>query len=85
VPKGNIIIARKVLKDAPDWSKSEKKLRKLTVAAEGTIEDSSAEMHADFANMYIGGGALEGVKILFFQLAYIQLEGKSSRRNFICY
>jgi len=31
-----------------------------TQLAQGTIEDSQAELHADFANKYIGGGVLTG-------------------------
>jgi poly(ADP-ribose) glycohydrolase len=61
VPKNNIVIERRVLTDIPDWSKSDKKITKMTVSAEGTIEDSPATMHGDFANAFIGGGALEGV------------------------
>ena len=64
MPKGNVTIERKVLKKGPNWASSDKKIKPVTVSHEGTIEDSPAEMHADFANMYIGGGALEGVCVI---------------------
>ena len=43
------------------WNLSKKLIRNVTVNSEGTIEDSDAELHADFANEYIGGGVLHGV------------------------
>ncbi len=52
VPKGKIIVERKTLfdSDIPDWENSTKKLSKMVVSSEGTIEDSPAQFHADFAN-----------------------------------
>jgi hypothetical protein len=55
VPQGKLIVHRQVLKKAVDWKNSTKKIRKCVVSAKGTIEDSDAELHADFANEYIGG------------------------------
>jgi len=55
-----IIVHRQVLKKTVDWKNSTKKIRKCIVSAKGTIEDSDAELHADFANEYIGGGVLHG-------------------------
>jgi len=60
IPKGNLIVHRQVLKNPLDWNSSTKKLRKCSISAQGSIEDSDAELHADFANEFIGGGVLNG-------------------------
>jgi poly(ADP-ribose) glycohydrolase len=60
VPKGNIIVERRVLTTNPNFATSEKKISPTKAFTDGTIEDSDADWHADFANEYIGGGALIG-------------------------
>jgi len=62
MPQGNIIVHRQVLKNEHDWNSSEKKIgeKSIVASAIGGIENSQAELHADFANQYIGGGALHG-------------------------
>jgi len=64
MPKGNIIIHRKALiKEAiPKFEYSEKKLCKITIDPDGKIEEAPPDVtfHVDFANKYIGGGALTG-------------------------
>ncbi|XP_064649413.1 poly(ADP-ribose) glycohydrolase-like [Lineus longissimus] len=58
-PEGIVTFTRKVLRDAPKWSASVRKLTRLYVSAHGTIEGNGTGMlQADFANKYIGGGAL---------------------------
>eukprot|EP01113_Clastostelium_recurvatum_P028760 TRINITY_DN3473_c0_g1_i4.p1 TRINITY_DN3473_c0_g1~~TRINITY_DN3473_c0_g1_i4.p1 ORF type:complete len:551 (-),score=124.31 TRINITY_DN3473_c0_g1_i4:9-1466(-) len=55
-----IVFERHVLPQGIDWRKSERVVTPATVHLEGTIEDSDAQIHADFANQYLGGGVLSG-------------------------
>ena len=41
------------------WEESEKPLCKVVIA-DGSLEDSSADVHAEFANAFIGGGVMTG-------------------------
>eukprot|EP01122_Echinamoeba_exundans_P000608 TRINITY_DN10533_c0_g1_i1.p1 TRINITY_DN10533_c0_g1~~TRINITY_DN10533_c0_g1_i1.p1 ORF type:complete len:473 (+),score=82.03 TRINITY_DN10533_c0_g1_i1:356-1774(+) len=59
-PKGNITFVRRVLQEKVDWNASNTPLRGVEVHAEGIIEDADGALHADFANQFLGGGALEG-------------------------
>jgi poly(ADP-ribose) glycohydrolase len=59
-PKGNITFIRKVLQEKIDWNACNTPLRGVQVHAEGIIEDADGALHADFANQFLGGGALEG-------------------------
>ncbi|KAL3642199.1 hypothetical protein CASFOL_013014 [Castilleja foliolosa] len=65
MPKGNVSFERKVLtlRNNPEddfWSKSNVSLCRFEVHTSGSIEDQSGEeaLEVDFANKYIGGGAL---------------------------
>ena len=64
MPEGYLTVKRKVLRQekVPKFSSSQNPIAECNVIANGTIEDSSAIYHADFANEYIGGGALQGKK-----------------------
>jgi hypothetical protein len=66
VPDGKVTFRRQVLKyeEIPDWENSTKPICPIQVFDKGTIEDSTAHLHGDFANEYIGGGVLSGVSIL---------------------
>jgi len=45
-----------------DWRKNDRELSPVLVE-EGAIEDSEGHIQADFANEYLGGGALEGGQV----------------------
>jgi hypothetical protein len=60
MPRGDLTVRRLVLDKPVDWLTSSNTLSTITVLSEGTIEDSSASFHVDFANEYIGGGVLTG-------------------------
>eukprot|EP01125_Pyxidicula_operculata_P016315 TRINITY_DN5598_c0_g1_i1.p1 TRINITY_DN5598_c0_g1~~TRINITY_DN5598_c0_g1_i1.p1 ORF type:complete len:470 (-),score=61.03 TRINITY_DN5598_c0_g1_i1:36-1445(-) len=60
MPTGNIIITRKELIDIPDYSNMDKPLCEVEISPK-PIEDHFDHLyHGDFANEYIGGGALSG-------------------------
>jgi len=59
MPQGQLIIRRRTLVDPPNWASSERTLSKVLLC-QGRLETSSAALHVDFANMYIGGGVLHG-------------------------
>uniref|UniRef100_A0A6B2L5L4 poly(ADP-ribose) glycohydrolase n=1 Tax=Arcella intermedia TaxID=1963864 RepID=A0A6B2L5L4_9EUKA len=62
VPEGSLTIERRGFERGnPPWAwpHSATPLCKVEFAPEGTIETSPAEVHADFANKFIGGGCLE--------------------------
>jgi poly(ADP-ribose) glycohydrolase len=59
VPTGQITFGRQTCKEYPDWSKSVKPIKNLTVDSKKVIEDAHGALQADFANKYIGGGTLE--------------------------
>jgi poly(ADP-ribose) glycohydrolase len=65
IPKGNLIIHRQVLTKEmkPKWELSNKPIKKIIIESQGKIEDSSALLHVDFANQYIGGGVLNGGRV----------------------
>ncbi|CAL1528687.1 unnamed protein product [Lymnaea stagnalis] len=61
MPVGTLTYTRQYLfdKDIPNWKENRSYLNKLTVFENGTIEDNGENMlQADFANKYVGGGAL---------------------------
>ncbi|XP_054155581.1 LOW QUALITY PROTEIN: poly(ADP-ribose) glycohydrolase-like [Oppia nitens] len=61
MPTGVVSFERRYLQynDLPDWSESEKTIRKLVPMTEGLIEtEGSGFMQIDFANKNIGGGVL---------------------------
>jgi len=62
MPQGEITITRQSLGMAslPKWEHSQTPITNMKVDADGTIEDSPAKFHVDFANEYIGGGVLHG-------------------------
>ncbi|XP_033644445.1 poly(ADP-ribose) glycohydrolase-like isoform X1 [Asterias rubens] len=59
VPAGTVSFTRKALDTMPRWEKSSNTLTKVHGNVTGMIEDEGEGMlQMDFANMYIGGGAL---------------------------
>lgn len=59
VPTGCVTICRRALTDLPRWDRSTATLCKLHMAFDGTIErEGHGMLQMDFANKYIGGGAL---------------------------
>ncbi|XP_035394350.1 poly(ADP-ribose) glycohydrolase isoform X1 [Cygnus atratus] len=56
-PTGLVTFTRQSLQEFPDWERSQKKLSKLHVTYEGTIEGNGQGMlQVDFANRFVGGG-----------------------------
>nr|XP_006112458.2 poly(ADP-ribose) glycohydrolase isoform X1 [Pelodiscus sinensis] len=56
-PTGLVTFTRQCLQDLPDWERSHKKLTRLYVTYEGTIESNGRGMlQVDFANRFVGGG-----------------------------
>ncbi|XP_044880925.1 poly(ADP-ribose) glycohydrolase isoform X3 [Mauremys mutica] len=56
-PTGLVTFTRQSLQDLPDWERSHKKLTRLYVTYEGTIESNGRGMlQVDFANRFVGGG-----------------------------
>ncbi|KAG6935551.1 poly(ADP-ribose) glycohydrolase [Chelydra serpentina] len=56
-PTGLVTFTRQSLQDLPDWERSHKKLTRLHVTYEGTIESNGRGMlQVDFANRFVGGG-----------------------------
>lgn len=56
-PTGLVTFTRQCIDRFPDWAESTKKLRKLHITCEGTIEGNGHGMlQVDFANRYVGGG-----------------------------
>ncbi|XP_074089242.1 poly(ADP-ribose) glycohydrolase [Macrotis lagotis] len=56
-PTGLVTFTRQSLQDFPDWERCEKKLTRLHVTYEGTIEGNGQGMlQVDFANRFVGGG-----------------------------
>eukprot|EP01090_Pellita_catalonica_P006967 TRINITY_DN1739_c0_g1_i1.p1 TRINITY_DN1739_c0_g1~~TRINITY_DN1739_c0_g1_i1.p1 ORF type:complete len:403 (+),score=60.27 TRINITY_DN1739_c0_g1_i1:341-1549(+) len=62
MPTGNVSFQRAVLKERAKalFSTNDVSIADVIVHSKNTIEDSPALLHADFANMYIGGGVLGG-------------------------
>ncbi|XP_059585785.1 poly(ADP-ribose) glycohydrolase isoform X3 [Alligator mississippiensis] len=56
-PTGLVTFTRQSLQEFPDWERSQKKLSRLHVTYEGTIESNGRGMlQVDFANRFVGGG-----------------------------
>ncbi|XP_021254633.1 poly(ADP-ribose) glycohydrolase isoform X2 [Numida meleagris] len=56
-PTGLVTFTRQSLQEFPDWERSQKKLSRLHVTYEGTIESNGQGMlQVDFANRFVGGG-----------------------------
>ncbi|KAM4637051.1 poly(ADP-ribose) glycohydrolase isoform 2-T2 [Discoglossus pictus] len=56
-PTGLVTFTRQYLERFPDWERSGKKLTRLHVTCEGTIEGNGHGMlQVDFANRFVGGG-----------------------------
>uniref|UniRef100_A0A8C4J8A5 poly(ADP-ribose) glycohydrolase n=1 Tax=Dromaius novaehollandiae TaxID=8790 RepID=A0A8C4J8A5_DRONO len=56
-PTGLVTFTRQSLQEFPDWERSQKKLSRLHVTYEGTIESNGHGMlQVDFANRFVGGG-----------------------------
>ncbi|XP_044521705.1 poly(ADP-ribose) glycohydrolase [Gracilinanus agilis] len=56
-PTGLVTFTRQSLQDFPEWERCEKKLTRLYVTYEGTIEGNGQGMlQVDFANRFVGGG-----------------------------
>uniref|UniRef100_A0A8D0GPC3 poly(ADP-ribose) glycohydrolase n=1 Tax=Sphenodon punctatus TaxID=8508 RepID=A0A8D0GPC3_SPHPU len=56
-PTGLVTFTRQSLQEFPDWERSHKKLSRLHVTYEGTIESNGHGMlQVDFANRFVGGG-----------------------------
>ncbi|XP_040293890.1 poly(ADP-ribose) glycohydrolase isoform X4 [Bufo bufo] len=56
-PTGLVTFTRQCIGRFPEWEKSTKKLRRLHITSEGTIEGNGHGMlQVDFANRYVGGG-----------------------------
>eukprot|EP01124_Arcella_intermedia_P012322 TRINITY_DN18684_c0_g1_i1.p1 TRINITY_DN18684_c0_g1~~TRINITY_DN18684_c0_g1_i1.p1 ORF type:complete len:280 (+),score=62.69 TRINITY_DN18684_c0_g1_i1:211-1050(+) len=60
MPEGYISITRKVLIDPPQYSSSKKPLVNVTLTNLPIESFHEHQLHADFANQYIGGGVLKG-------------------------
>ncbi|XP_029299989.1 poly(ADP-ribose) glycohydrolase isoform X2 [Cottoperca gobio] len=59
-PQGLVTFERRCLKDTPKWRSCTKKMPKLHVTSQGTIEDEGTGMlQVDFACSSIGGGVLD--------------------------
>lgn len=57
MPQGLVTFTRRSLENPVDWRSSEKKLTRLHITCEGTIEDDGYGMlQVDFANQFVGGG-----------------------------
>ncbi|XP_051968811.1 poly(ADP-ribose) glycohydrolase-like isoform X2 [Xyrauchen texanus] len=57
MPCGLITYTRQCVQCFPEWSSSEKCLRKLHIMCDGTIEDQGCgALQVDFANRFVGGG-----------------------------
>lgn len=58
-PSGVLIFSRVGLTSKPDWGKSKKKMSKLHITSEGSIEtEGQGMLQVDFANKFVGGGVL---------------------------
>ncbi|XP_053166848.1 poly(ADP-ribose) glycohydrolase isoform X2 [Hemicordylus capensis] len=56
-PTGLVTFTRQCLQEFPDWERTQKKLSRLHVTYEGTIESNGHGMlQVDFANRFVGGG-----------------------------
>lgn len=55
-----LVFRRHRVEEPPQWKESARPLCEVQFHASGSITDSDAPWHADFANEYIGGGALSG-------------------------
>ncbi|XP_010368646.2 poly(ADP-ribose) glycohydrolase isoform X1 [Rhinopithecus roxellana] len=56
-PTGLVTFTRQSLEDFPEWERCEKRLTRLHVTYEGTIEENGRGMlQVDFANRFVGGG-----------------------------
>ncbi|XP_019357818.1 PREDICTED: poly(ADP-ribose) glycohydrolase isoform X3 [Gavialis gangeticus] len=56
-PTGLVTFTRQSLQEFPDWERSQKKLSRLHITYEGTIESNGHGMlQVDFANRFVGGG-----------------------------
>lgn len=59
MPTGLVTFTRQCLDSFPDWDSSQKRLTRLHITCNGTIEDQGHGMlQVDFANMFVGGGVL---------------------------
>ncbi|XP_078284503.1 poly(ADP-ribose) glycohydrolase isoform X1 [Rhinoraja longicauda] len=60
-PTGLVTFQRQCLQNFPEWERSAKKLTRLHITCEGTIEDNGRGMlQVDFANKSVGGGVTRG-------------------------
>ncbi|XP_062926484.1 poly(ADP-ribose) glycohydrolase isoform X2 [Mobula hypostoma] len=60
-PTGLVTFQRQCLQNFPEWERSTKKLTRLHITCEGTIEDNGRGMlQVDFANKFVGGGVTRG-------------------------
>ncbi|XP_041424523.1 poly(ADP-ribose) glycohydrolase L homeolog isoform X2 [Xenopus laevis] len=60
-PTGLVTFTRQHLDCFPDWERSSKKLTRIHVTSEGTIEGNGHGMlQVDFANRFVGGGVTGG-------------------------
>nr|XP_060624977.1 poly(ADP-ribose) glycohydrolase isoform X1 [Anolis sagrei ordinatus] len=56
-PTGLVTFTRQCLQEFPEWERSQKKMSRLHVTYEGTIENNGHGMlQVDFANRFVGGG-----------------------------
>ncbi|KAM6442856.1 poly(ADP-ribose) glycohydrolase isoform 1-T2 [Liasis olivaceus] len=56
-PTGLVTFTRQCLQEFPEWERSQKKMPRLHVTYEGTIESNGQGMlQVDFANRFVGGG-----------------------------
>ncbi|XP_069096766.1 poly(ADP-ribose) glycohydrolase isoform X2 [Pleurodeles waltl] len=56
-PTGLVTFTRQSLQEFPDWERSQRKLTRIHVTYEGTIEGNGHGMlQVDFANRFVGGG-----------------------------
>ncbi|KAK7918589.1 hypothetical protein WMY93_009873 [Mugilogobius chulae] len=57
MPNGVVTFTRRCLENPVDWKSSQKRLTRLHITCEGTIEDDGYGMlQVDFANQFVGGG-----------------------------
>ncbi|XP_054838574.1 poly(ADP-ribose) glycohydrolase [Eublepharis macularius] len=56
-PAGLVTFTRQCLEEFPDWERTQRKMSRLHVTYEGTIESNGHGMlQVDFANRFVGGG-----------------------------
>jgi poly(ADP-ribose) glycohydrolase len=59
VPRGVVTYERRILTEVVDWANDRTPLTRVRAMTDGLIEDGAPGLlEMDFANMYLGGGAI---------------------------